>query len=355
MAAWPAPPATSPPAGWATWTDALTAAVLGTLVRHDRCPLPGTGLRNSDTDVTPAVVAALTRCRAEGGAMGGDAGSMLGNIAGRVPGVFSALPSRGGGFSNLANYMAARQRAMSDPNARAALTPFGAGFYQIGGGMEPTSAGPGYYAPVASPNEFMGPLMATPAGPMEYVPGQPGPSVWKARLPALAPEAAVEQAAQEQIRLGLQSPDVATRARAKQLAKIPLTPEETNALVTSAQLPPGAPPGSPVSVTTPGGVSYTLGSQYPQGVYQTPAPATIPGHYPPVQQPGGGWPPGAKLPEGEWLTPGEAAAVRQPGEITQPTASGTYRNVKQEPSGVAPIAPAPPAAPAPAAPPVVAT
>src|SRR4029450_12493539 len=100
--------------------------------------------------------------------MGGDAGSMLGNIAGRVLGVLSALPSRGGGFSNLANYMAARQRAMSDPNARAAPTPFGAGFYQIGGGMEPTPAGPGYYAPVAAPNEFMGPMMATPGGPRAH-------------------------------------------------------------------------------------------------------------------------------------------------------------------------------------------
>jgi hypothetical protein len=286
--------------------------------------------------------------------MGGDAGSMLANVAGRVLGVLSALPSRGGGFSNLANYMAGRQRAMSDPNARAALTPFSAGFYQIGGGTEP---GPPTVGRVAAPADFMGPTIPTPAGPAQSLFVQPGPAVWKPHLPALAPEAAVEQAAQERIRIDLQSPDTATRARAKQLAKIPLTPEETNALVTSAQLPPGAPPGSTVSVTTPGGVSYTLGSQYPQGVYQTPAPATIPGHYPPVQQPGGGWAPGGKLPEGEWLTPGEAAAVRQPGEITQPTASGTYRNVKQEPSGVAPIAPAPPtqAAPPPPPPPVVVT
>jgi hypothetical protein len=66
MAAWPAPPATTPPAGWATWTDALTAAVLGVTVRHDRHPLPGTGLRNYDTDVSPAVMAALARTRAQG-------------------------------------------------------------------------------------------------------------------------------------------------------------------------------------------------------------------------------------------------------------------------------------------------
>src|SRR4029453_639633 len=152
--------------------------------------------------------------------MGGDAGSMLANVAGRVLGVLSALPSRGGGFGNLANYMAARQRAMSDPNARAALTPFGAGFYQIGGGMEPGPPGPSTIGGVAAPADFMGPTIPTPAGPAQSLfvqPGQPGPAVWKPHLPALAPEAAVEQAAQEQIRLGLQGPDPATRARAKQL------------------------------------------------------------------------------------------------------------------------------------------
>src|SRR4030095_5001139 len=117
--------------------------------------------------------------------MGGDAMPMLANVAGRVLGVLSALPSRGGGFGNLANYMAARGRAMSDPNARAALTPFVSVSYNSGAGMEPTPAGPGYYAPVASPKEFMGPMMATPAGPMEYVPGQPGPSGWKPHLPAV--------------------------------------------------------------------------------------------------------------------------------------------------------------------------
>src|SRR4029450_1955633 len=124
--------------------------------------------------------------------MGGDAGSMLGNVAGRVLGVLSALPSRGGGFSNLANYMAARQRAMSDPNARAALTPFGAGFYQIGGGMQP---GPGSFAPVASPKEFMGPGLnpAAPAAPETFTPPAfvPGAPVWKADLPPLHPTDAV--------------------------------------------------------------------------------------------------------------------------------------------------------------------
>jgi hypothetical protein len=290
--------------------------------------------------------------------MGGDAGSMLGNVAGRLLGVLSALPSRGGGFSNLANYMAARQRAMSDPNARAALTPFGAGFYQIGG---ETQAGPGTYQPVAPPADFMGPTIPTPAGPMDvqYVPGA---RRWQPNLPPLAPEAAVKQAAQEQIRLGLQSPDVATRARAKQEANIPLTPEETNALITSAQLPAGAPPGSTVTVTTPGGVSYTLGSQYPQGVYQTPGGATLPGHLPPEQQPGGGFRPGGQLAQGEYATEAEAAAVRQPGEVTLSTGRGSFHNVKQEPTGVAPLPAAPvrPAAPPPAAappppPPVVVT
>src|SRR4030095_9116836 len=156
--------------------------------------------------------------------MGGDAGSMLGNVAGRCLGVLSALPSRGGGFSNLANYMAARQRAMSDPNARAALTPFGAGFYQIGGGMEPGPPGPATSRAVAAPSRVgagasravcWGRRIPTPAGPAQSLfvqPGQPGPAVWKPHLPALAPEAAVEQAAQERIRLDLPNPATHTRA-----------------------------------------------------------------------------------------------------------------------------------------------
>src|SRR4030095_9028041 len=209
--------------------------------------------------------------------MGGDAGPMLANVAGRVLGVLSALRSRGGGFGNLANYMAARGRAMSDPNARAALTPFGAGFYQIGGGMQPGPAGPATIGGVAAPSDFMGPTIPTLVGPAQSLfvqpgqpgrsvwkadlpalapagagepgaeerapplagraqslcvpPGRPARSVWKAALPALAPEAAVEQAAQERIRLDLQSPDTATRARAKKAAKIPLTPGDNQALI----------------------------------------------------------------------------------------------------------------------------
>src|SRR4030095_1090118 len=160
--------------------------------------------------------------------MGGDAGSMLGNVAGRVLGVLSALPSRGGGFSNLANYMAARGRAMSDPNARAALTPFGAGFYQIGGDVRPTA--------VAPPRDFLGP----PA---------PGPSVWQPNLPALAPEAALQEQSARQTSAGLQSPDVLTRARAKQDARIPLTAEEQDALIAAArQVQGGLPGGATVPV-----------------------------------------------------------------------------------------------------------
>jgi hypothetical protein len=210
--------------------------------------------------------------------MGGDAGSMLGNIAGRVFGVLSALPSRGGGFSNLANYMARRQQAMSDPNVRAGLTPFSAGFYNIGGGMEPTPAGPGYYAPVASPRDFMGPTMPTPAGPMEYVPGRPGPSVWKPHLPALAPEAALQQEAYQQAQIGLQSTDVATRARAKQAAKIPLTADETQALVADASATlPNLPAGSTISINTPSG-TISVGSPYalPAGAVKTPGQGEMP-------------------------------------------------------------------------------
>jgi hypothetical protein len=204
--------------------------------------------------------------------MGGDAGSMLGNVAGRVLGVLSALPSRGGGFSNLANYMAARQRAMSDPNARAALTPFGAGFYQIGGGMQP---GPGRYAPVASPSEFMGPTIPTAAGPSEFMPGAP---VWKPNLPALAPEAALAEEAQRRTVADLQSPDLATRARAKQAAKITLLPEEQEALLAEARkFVETAPQGSTASVS-PSGVTYSIGSQYAlaPGAVKTPAQGEMP-------------------------------------------------------------------------------
>jgi Transglycosylase SLT domain/N-acetylmuramoyl-L-alanine amidase len=217
--------------------------------------------------------------------MGGDAGSMLANVAGRALGVLSALPSRGGGFSNLANYMAARQRAMSDPTARAALTPFGAGFYQIGGGMQPTPAGPGYYAPVARPGEFMGPLMQTPGATiaepkafLDYVPGQLGPSVWRPHLPALAPETALKEEAQRRTLAGLQSADVITRARAKQDAGIPLAPEETDALIAAGkEIQRTAPEGSSVSIG-PGGTTITLGSRYvvPPGVIQTPSQGEMP-------------------------------------------------------------------------------
>jgi hypothetical protein len=188
--------------------------------------------------------------------MGGDAGPMLANVAGRVLGVLSALPSRGGGFSNLANYMAARGRAMSDPNARAALTPFGAGFYQIGGDVRPTT--------VAQPRDFLGP----PA---------PGPSVWQPNLPPLAPEAALQEQSARETRAGLLSPDILTRARAKQDAHIPLTAEETNALIAAgAEIRRAA--GADSSVTIgPGGTTVTLGQPgLPPGVVQTPPAGEMP-------------------------------------------------------------------------------
>ena len=66
MAAWPAPPASSPPARWATLTDALLVEVLHLLARHDRHPLPGTVLRNVDHELTPTLVALVARARAQG-------------------------------------------------------------------------------------------------------------------------------------------------------------------------------------------------------------------------------------------------------------------------------------------------
>jgi hypothetical protein len=283
--------------------------------------------------------------------MGGDAGSMLGNIAGRALGVLSALPSRGGGFSNLANYMARRQAALADPEFRATLggSPFSAGFYQVGGGMQPT---PGYYAPVASPKEFMGPMMPTPAGPMDYVPGG---RVWQPDLPPLSPKLAVAQAQQQGILTDLQSPDVAVRTRAKMAAGVPLTGEEQQAAEAGATgRLAGLPPGSTITLDVPG-QRINVGSPYAGGVYQTPGAATIPGHLPPVPAPGGyGYLPGAPLKEGEYITQQEALTVRQPNEQTRQTSRGTWENVKVEmrPVTLPPIQPpAQPAAQPPTPPP----
>jgi hypothetical protein len=209
--------------------------------------------------------------------MGGDASSMLANIAGRTLGVLAALPSRGGGFSNLANYMARRQAALSDPEFRATLSgsPFSSGFYQIGGGPGPSS--PGYYAPVAAPRDFMGPMMATPAGPMDYVPGAAGR--WEPRLPPLSPRLGLAQEQNQQILRDLQSPDVAVRARAKQAARIPLTPEEQQAQIAEAQQFVESQPSGQAGVSIgPGGTTVTLGSRYvvPAGVVQTPAQGEMP-------------------------------------------------------------------------------
>jgi Transglycosylase SLT domain/N-acetylmuramoyl-L-alanine amidase len=260
--------------------------------------------------------------------MGGDAGSMLGNVAGRVLGVLSALPSRGGGFSNLANYMAARQRAMSDPNARAALTPFGAGFYQIGGGMRPELAPT---PEVAAPAEFMGPTIPTAAGPAA-VAALPR-TRWMPSLPPLAPEAALKEEAQRRTIAGLQSPDVITRARAKQDAGIPLAPEETDALIAAgAEIRRTAGPDSSVTIG-PGGTTVTLGQPgMPPGVVQTPPAGEMPREQLPL------------LPGQVPQFTGRYNANGQPlyQAVTPP---------KVEPTGVAPLptAPARPAAPPPAA------
>jgi hypothetical protein len=208
--------------------------------------------------------------------MGGDAGSMLGNIAGRALGVLSALPSRGGGFSNLANYMARRQAALADPAFRASLagSPFSAGFYQVGGGEQ---AGPGTYKPVAPPSDFMGPTIPAPAGPMD-VQYMPGMRRWQPNLPPLSPEVALQQEAYQRTLADLQSPDLAARARAKQAAKIPLLPEEQQALIAGAsEFMQTAPPGSTVSIS-PGGVTYSIGSPYftPAGAVKTPAQGEMP-------------------------------------------------------------------------------
>jgi len=66
MSARPAPPASFPPARWATLTDALAVEVLYLLARHDRFPMPGAAPVNIDHEVTPTLVARLARARAQG-------------------------------------------------------------------------------------------------------------------------------------------------------------------------------------------------------------------------------------------------------------------------------------------------
>jgi hypothetical protein len=56
----------SPPPAWATLTDELLVEVLRQLARHDRFPMPGAALVNSNVDVSPPLVAVLKRNRAQG-------------------------------------------------------------------------------------------------------------------------------------------------------------------------------------------------------------------------------------------------------------------------------------------------
>jgi N-acetylmuramoyl-L-alanine amidase len=190
--------------------------------------------------------------------MGGDAGSMLANVAGRGLGAFAALESlRSGG---LANFMLNRQRFLTDPALRETLvgSPFASGFFQVGG--ERVSPGPQL---IAAPPGFMGPTIPTPAGPAEF--GRL-PARWMPSLPPLAPAEFLKTETERAVRAGLESGDPVRVAQAKMALKIPLTAEEQaiaasagGALQQSVQAATGAP--ATVSLDIPGG-QLTIGSPY---------------------------------------------------------------------------------------------
>ena len=60
-----APPTTPPPAGWATWTDALLTELLAQLARHDAFPMgpgiPQIGRRVLDETLLAEVLKPLRR------------------------------------------------------------------------------------------------------------------------------------------------------------------------------------------------------------------------------------------------------------------------------------------------------
>jgi hypothetical protein len=190
--------------------------------------------------------------------MGGDAGSMLANVAGRGLGAFAALESlRSGG---LANFMLNRQRFLTDPALRETLvgSPFASGFFQVGG----ERVSPGQQL-IAAPPGFMGPTIPTPAGPAEF--GRL-PARWMPSLPPLAPAEFLKTETERAVRAGLESGDPVRVAQAKMALKIPLTAEEQALAATSAgalqsgvQAATGAP--TTVSLDIPGG-QLTIGSPY---------------------------------------------------------------------------------------------
>jgi hypothetical protein len=241
----------------------------------------------------------------------------LENVAGRILGGLSALPTRGAGFGNLLNYMGQRERMMADPNSRAALvgSPFMAGLYQIGGGETP---GAPTATPIVAPQDFIGPTIPTAAGPASGYTVAPGPSVWQPDLPPLTAAAQVQQLAQQRLLADISSPDPVRRGQAKIQAKIEPTRDEMDALISYAGQQRGAGgAGTTVVYTTPG-ERLTVGSPYAM----------------------------AAMGPGEYATAGEAAAAaaaRGGGYVVVPTGRGTFQIAepgKEQPAGVSPLPPA---------------
>src|SRR5499427_903925 len=205
------------------------------------------------------------------------------NVAGRGVGLLAGLASiKGGG---LLNYMMQRERMMNDPSFRAGLqgSPFAAGLFGIGGGMQP-AAGPSGGMPsaggVTPPGALFGPpapgetqMPGAPQMPAEaggganigYVPGYvPGQlRQWQPDLPPYSPDVALEQQAKATLALGVRdaTSDLA-RGQAKIAAGIMPSASERNALIgTAKQLISDAGPGSTVKVDIPG-MPMEVGSPY---------------------------------------------------------------------------------------------
>ncbi len=274
--------------------------------------------------------------------MGGLSG--IENIAGRGVGLLAALTSiKSGG---LANYMLQRQRMMSDPTFRASLidAPFTSGFFGLGGGPGPAA---GVTQRVAQPTDGT-PAPATVAAPQD-VRYLPAGGEW---YPGVAPLAYQQQVKEEQDRstmIGLTSNDPAIRTQSKLAIGVPLSNEEVQQAIGSGrEMVRMAGPGSQVQYKLPGG-QVTVGSPYIAGNYLDANAAAVVAARTGgvvVPSPTGGYE--VKTPErpvqGEYTDPAQAAAARQPGEITQPTGRTvngvpTYRNVPAEKPVTPPVGP----------------
>jgi len=246
----------------------------------------------------------------------------------------------------LANYMMQRERLLGDPEFRAGLvnSPFTSGFFGIGQGPAPA-------APSALPAAGG---VAAP-GDARYLPTG---GRWYPDVQPLDYSSQVKAEQDRATMIGLTSTDPAIRTQSKLAVGVPLSDEEVRQAVGAGRgIVRAAGPGSQVQYKLPGG-AVTIGSPYIAGNYLDENAAAIVAARTGgvvVPSPTGGYE--VKTPErpavGEYTDQAQAAAARQPGEVTKPTGRTvngvpTFQNVKEEPAGVAPL---PAATGKPAAPP----